>query len=337
MFLFSDGFDHYVEKGTAASQIQTYLSHAGYIVRNATNNTFQIGDGMDEGSRGLKLTITQGHAAPPSLSYTVKSEADVVVFGFAFRGTQSRLRIARIDNVADIDWDVETGKMKIGNTLGANVIIMNAWWYIEVEIDKTAGKMRVYANDTFQIETELPIGLGNEHTITWGMTSTAGANGVIELDDFYVVDSSPGQNTGRLGPVAVITRVPTSTEEAEWEIVNGSLLTHHQIAAQLDAGRSNAPYLQSNVLGKRDIFTSNVVLPNDNEVYAVSVVAYARKGDLDDRAVGLVVSTDSGELEIAKPLTEGFAFHQAVFEQAPGQLPWNQNRVEVSKFGIVAR
>lgn len=337
MFLRSDGFDHYVAKDAPANALSAYLTSAGYVVRNPTNNTFAISDGMDTGSLALKMTINQGSATPPSLSYTVNSEGNLVVFGFAFRGSGARLRIARIDNIADIDWDQATGRIKIGNSLGANVIILNAWWYIEVEIDKTAGKMRVYANDTFQIETELPPDLGNQHTITWGLTSTSMTTGTIELDDFYVVDDTPGQNTSRLGPVAIITRVPTSDVEAEWSIVGTSNPNHYEIAAQLDPGRANAPYLQSNVIGKRDIFASNVVLPNDNQVYAVSVVTYARKGDLDDRAVGLVVKTDGGELEISKPLTEAYQFHQAVFEQAPGQVPWNQSRVETSQFGIVSR
>lgn len=337
MFLRSDGFDHYAPKTAQAAAITSYLQAAGYTVNNATNSTFQIVDGMDTGSLGLKMTINQGSATPPSLSHTITSNADVVVFGFAFRGTGTRLRIVRINNIVDVDWDATTGKIKVGSELGANVIILNAWWYFEIEIDKLAGKVRIYANDTLQLEVDAPSGMGNEFTITWGLSAVSATTGTIELDDFYELDSSPGQNTARLGPVAVITRAPTADVEAEWSIVGSSNPNHYAIAAQLDPGAVNAPYLQANIAGRRDIFSSNTVLPNNNEVYAVSVVAYARKGDLDERAVGLAVKTTGGELELQRALTETYAYHQAVFEQAPGSVPWNQNSVESSEFGIIAR
>lgn len=337
MFLRSDGFDHYAAKTATAATIQNYLTLAGYTVRNPTNATFKIIDGMDTGSLGLGLTIAQGSATPPSLSYTIESAEDLVVFGFAFRGAGTRLRIARIDNVVDIDWDAASGKIKIGSDLGENVIIMNAWYFFEIEIDKAAEEVRVWANNSLQLTVDLPGGAGTEHTITWGLSAVSPTTGEIAIDDFYIVDSSAGVNTERLGPVAVITRAPTADVNTEWSIVGTANPNHYAIAAQLDPAAAGAPYLQANIEGKKDSFTSNTVLPNDNEVYAVSIVAFARKGDLDDRAVGLTVKTPGGELELERDLTEAYAFHQAVFEQAPGAVPWNQNRVESSEFGIVAR
>lgn len=337
MFRFSDGFDHYAPKTAQAAAITNYLQLAGYTVRNATNTTFGIVDGMDTGSLGLKMTITQGSATPPSLSHTIQSDADLIVFGFAFRGAGSRMRIARIDNVVDIDWDPVTGKLKIGSDLGANVIIMNAWWYFEIELDKANEEIRVWANDTLQMTVALPVGVSDEITITWGMTNTSSTTGTIELDDFYVVDSAPGENTARLGPVAVITRMPTTDVTTEWSLVGTSDPAHYKVAAQLDPAAVNAPYLQANVEGKKDIFSSNTVLPNANEVYAVSVVAFARKGDLDDRSVGLLVKNSNGELELPKVLSETNRFHHAVFEQAPGGGEWTQNTVESVQFGIAAR
>lgn len=337
MFLLSDGFDHYAAKTAQATAITNYLTLADYTVRNATNNTFNIVDGMDVGSLGLKMTINQGSATPPSLSRTIRSDADLVVFGFAFRGSGSRMRIARIDNVVDIDWDPVTGKLKIGSDLGANVIIMNAWWYFEIELDKTNEEIRVWANDTLQLTVALPLGVTDEITITWGMTSTSSSTGTIELDDFYVVDSSPGVNTERLGPVAITTRMPTADVLTEWSLVGTSDPAHYKVAAQLDPAAPNAPYLQANVEGKKDLFTSNVVLPNANEVYAVSVVTFARKGDLDDRSVGLIVKNAGGEVELPQELSETNRFYQAVFEEAPGGAAWTQNTVESVQFGIAAR
>jgi hypothetical protein len=169
------------------------------------------------------------------------------------------------------------------------------------------------------------------------MTSTSASAGVIELDDFYVVDSDGGQNATRLGPISVVTRAPSVDATKEWTIVGQAATTHYTVAAQAEPGKASAPYLQANVAGKKDVFTSNTVLPNDNQIFAVSLVSYARKGDLDDRSLGMTIGTSGGEVESQVPLTEAYKFHNVVFEQAPGGVAWNQNRVETSQFGIAAR
>lgn len=337
MLLLTDGFDHYAPKTAIAADITTYLQAAGYTVANATNATFGIADGQDSGSLGLKMTIAAGASTPPSLSRAVTSAATLVVFGFSFRGTQSRLRFARIAGVIDLDWDTTTGKMKVGSTLGQDVIILNAFWYIEIVIDKTANTVSVYANDTLQLSIPLPGGVGTVYTATWGLSASSSVAGTIEIDDLYVLDNSGGQNNARLGPVQIITRAPTADAGPnDWTPV-GSTGSHFSILAQLAPGAANAPYLQANVDGKTDKFTSNVVLPNANTIFAVATVSYARKGDLDDRKLGMTIGTAGGDVETQVPLDTNFAYKQVIYEQAPGGQAWTRNLVESSTFGIIAR
>ena len=247
------------------------------------------------------------------------------------------MRICRIDNAIDLDWDTATGKLKIGAVLGTDVIILNAWWYLEIEMDRTAGEIKVYANNVLQLTATLPGGITDTHTITWGLSATSASAAVMELDDFYLVDNDGGQNAARLGPVAIVTRAPTADVTQKWTIVNTANTNHYFVAGQLEPAKAGAPYLQANVAGKTDRFTSNNVLPNANQIFAVSLVSYARKGDLDDRQLGMTVDVNATEVETQVPLTEAFKYQQAVFEQAPGGVPWTQARVEGSKFGIVAR
>lgn len=337
MLLHSDGFDHYATTTALAATIASYLQSAGYTVNNPTNTTFKVIDGTDSGSLGLQMTIAAASATPPSVSFPFTSGADLVTLGFGFRGTTSRLRFCRLDGIVDIEWDAATGKMKIGSELGANVIILNAWWYIEVEVDKAAQEVRVFANDVMQLTVPLPVGVTNNYTVTWGMPSVSPVAAVMEIDDFYVADGSGTLNNSRLGPVAIVTRAPTADVTKEWDIVGSATSNHFEIAAQLDPGRQGAPYLQANVEGKLDSFTSNTVMPNDNEIFAVSLVSFAKKGDLDERQLGMTISTTNGNVEKSVPLSEGYRYRQAIFEEAPGGVAWNRNRVESSEFGIVAR
>lgn len=333
---FIDGFDHYAATTETAANITTYLQAAGYTVNNATNATFNIATGQDVNSLGLKMTIQAASATPPSLSRAITTAATLVVFGFSFRGAQARLRFARIANVIDLDWDATTGKMKVGATLGVDVIILNAFWFIEIEIDKVANEVRVWANDTLQLTVALPGGTGNTHTITWGLSAASATAATIEIDDLYIVDNDGGQNVSRLGPLQVSTRAPTADVVTQWTPV-GSAGSHFSILAQLAPGAVNAPYLQANVAGKTDKFTSNNVLPNNNQIFGTTLVAYARKGDLDDRSLGMVIDVGVDSTEVAVPLSTNFQYQQVIFERAPGGAVWTQNNVESSQIGIIAR
>ena len=338
MLLYSDGYDHYAATNETASNITALLQAAGYTVANGTNTTLQFADGQDVGSKGLKLTVVAGSGTPASVSKQFNSTADHMFFGFSFRGTGTRQRIARINGAVDLLWDVDTGKLKIGTTQGADVIIQNAFWFLEIEIDKADNKVRVWANDTPQLEVDLPAGaITTSHTIQFGLTGASANAATLEYDDFYVVDSSGGVRNDRLGPVQCITRAPTTDAlPNDWTAV-GSSGTHASIVAQLSPNAGSAPYLQANIAAKEDNFTSNTVLPNDNQIFGVQLVSYSRKGDLDDRQLGMTIETAGGKVETPIALTTTFAFRTAMFEQAPGGVDWNQNRVESSEFGIIAR
>lgn len=337
MLQFIDGFDHYAPPSESAANVAAYLAAAGYSVSNAAASTFAIAAGQDVNSTGVKMSFIAGSGTPPNFQKGFNTAASLVVFGFSMRGTGSRTRIARINGAIDLNWDAATGKLVIGTTQGADVIILNAFWYIEVEIDKTLGKVNVYANNALQLTVDLPAGaITTNHTIMWGLTGGTGTAATMEIDDFYFLDNSGGANNARLGPIQITTRAPTTDVETEWTAV-GSAGTHASIVSQLSPNTPNAPYLQANVEGKVDSFTSNTVLPNDNVIFGVQQVAYARKGDLDDRALGITVQTSGGEVEVEVDLTTSFAYRTAMFEKAPGNVDWNQNRVETSQIGIVAR
>ncbi|MFT0531593.1 hypothetical protein ACMHYJ_01990 [Castellaniella hirudinis] len=335
--LYSDGFEHYVPKGHSAAGIKKYLEQAGYVVQN-DGLGLAIVDGTDENTLALRLTLPAGGATPPSVGFDSASEAGLMAWGFGWRAVGKQVRIARINDTIDVDWDKTTGRIVVDDIQGANVIIRDAWLYLEVVVDRVNEELRVYANNVIQVTAPLPQGLAAGYSIEWGGQSDPDTTTTIDIDDFVVVDSSAGQYTDRIGPIATVIRPATAdTGPNEWTLVGSASATHYGIVSQLDPGRAAAPYLQANVDGRKEMFSSNTVLPAENDVLAVVNVLYARKGDLDDRAVGLVVDSSGTEVEVTAPLTEEPRFHCAVYEQAPGSVPWTKALVEGSKFGFVAR
>lgn len=343
MFKFCDGFDHYADDGATGATIQPYLAAAGYDVRNATAATFAIAPGRREGAHALQFTVARNSATNASLSWKFTPSGSYACFGFAMNASGSRMRICRIENVVDVDWDATTGKIIVGSQLGVAPLILNAWYYFEVEVDIASKAVRIWANNELQLTVDVSgTALPSIYNIVWGQVGTAPDAGVQLLDDFYVIDGSGSKNATRLQPIEVTTRAPSADVTTEWDIVangaNPAPTSHYQIAAQLEPNGAGKPYLQSNTAGASDLFRSNTVLPTSNTVFAVSVLAYARKGDLDARALGLLVQPSGGtETEVQLALNEEYRYYQATFEAVPGGGDWNKNNVESMTFGIRTR
>lgn len=338
-FIFADGFDHYTAVGVTGNNVAKYLQEAGYAVANAAAGTLAVRDGRRAGARCIEFNIASGSSVNARVSYSVNSSANLQVFGFAFKATGSRLRICRIENVVDLDWDPATGRLVVDGVQGASILILNAWYYFEIEIDHVENEIRVWINNELQVTAEPQSALPSVFTIVWGYIGTAPSASVQSVDDFYVLDSSTGLRTARLQPIEVTTRAPTQDITAQWEVVGAAANTpHYQIVSQLSPGDAGKPYLQSNTAGAQDVYRSSAVLPTNNQVFAVSVLAYARKGDLDERSLGLYIDVDGGsDEEVQVPLTESFRYYQANFESPPGGGNWTQNNVESLNFGIITR
>lgn len=336
---FNDGFDHYAPNATKGTVLTPYLEAAGYTIRNASDTTFAVVEGRRSTARALQFTVARNSSVNASLSWGFTTSSTYVCFGFAMNASGSRMRVARIENIVDIDWDVTTGKLKVGDVLGVNPLILNAWYYFEIEIDKTANEVKVYANNELQLTATPSTAPATQYTIVWGQVGTAPDAGVQLLDDFYAMDGTGTVNITRLNPIEVTSRAPSADITKEWEVVGAASTTpHYTIVSQLLPNASNAPYLQSNTAGATDMYRSNAVLPTANKVFGVSVLAFARKGDLDDRKLGMVVQTEGGTpSEVQVTLTESYKYYQTTYEQTPAGGAWNQANVESLQFGIITR
>lgn len=340
MFKFSDGFDHYAPDGTKGATVEQYLTRNGYTIRNATDATFAVAPGRRAGAHALQFTVARNSSTNASLSWGFTFANNYACFGFALKASGSRMRICRIENVVDIDWDVATGKISVGGQLGAVPLILNAWYYFEVECDFAAKTVKIWANNELQLTVSIAsVTTPALATIVWGQVGTAPDAGVQLIDDFYAIDGAGTVNNARLNPVEITSRAPSADITTEWEVVGADAgSAHYPIVAQLEPLKAGAPYLQSNTAGATDLYRTNTALPTANKIFAVSLVAFSRKGDVDDRKLGLLIQPEGGAVsETQVPLTENFAYYQAAFEKVPGGEDWNKGNVEALQFGIRTR
>ncbi|MFT4191686.1 MAG: hypothetical protein QM617_09220 [Comamonas sp.] len=330
-----DGFDAIA--GNAAA-LQTWLAAAGFQSADLSDtNTASV-----EADLGRAIQLTLGtQAGNPSISRAVSG--DVAVFSFALTASEARARVCSVGGV-DVDWSASTGRLHIGQTIGTDVLILDHRWQFDVVADRAAGTLAVWVNggDAPQVEASGLTFADGDLAITWGQYGAAAAPAVLLLDDVIGIDANPGQYVApaRMPTRRVFTHLPTADAAAGWDLVAGSGYASHAAAVgQVLADTAVAAALQSNVAGAADLYTATPAsLDGTPDVLAVAVTAYARKGDLDDRSIGLALGADGAvTAETPRTLGQDYQFHQAVFEQQPDGSAWGAWPLADLQFGIVAR
>lgn len=275
-------------------------------------------------------------APPTTFSRTLVSTQARVVIGFAHRAS-ARGRILTIRDLLTVDWPAG---IEILGVRGASVPIRDVWYYYEIEIDKVAGKVRLFVNDTPDLEVDLPAAGANMSTyvLTWQAENGA----VARLDDLYLLDGDQAGGstlTSRLKPISIPIRMPTADVLTEWDASTPG--QHWPLVGLLPP--SDVSYIRSATSGQQDLYSSDTPLPagagtEDAPIIAVGVMALAQKSDLDNRQLGLVVGAPGNQKEVVDTtLSTTLEYSFAVFEKAPGDQAWTAENVLSTPFGVAVR
>ena len=292
--------------------------------------------GARTGQVNATAPIYVSMAPPTTFSRTLVSTQTRVVIGFAHRAS-ARGRILTIKDLLTVDWPAG---IEILGVRGASVPIRDVWYYYEIEIDKTAGKVRLFVNDTPDLEADLPAAGANMTTyvLTWQAENGA----VARLDDLYLLDGDQAGGstlTARLKPISIPIRMPTADVLTEWDASTPG--PHWPLVGLLPP--SDTSYLRSATSGQQDLYSSSTPLPagagtEDAPIIAVGVMALAQKSDLDNRQLGLVVGAVGNQKElIDTTLSTTLEYSFAVFEKAPGDQAWTAENVLSTPFGVAVR
>lgn len=325
MILFMDGFDQLIDIEAAGtpSPLGTLLNASGYT----TSGAVSLDQGRTQTTRALKLD----QAA--TVKRTFVSTQNKFVLGFAYSAASKRSAIVAIPNVGTLQWDATTGKISLANGVGTATILLGLWYYFEIVVDKGNQLLQVYVNNGKDIEVALPATAQN--LTTFECTWSGVAEDAKKLDDIMVVDSATGKYTDRVGPIAIITRLPTQDVDREWSPSTG---TDHW-----DLVNNRPPqddqFVQSNTSGATDTFLSNEGLPQGAQIVAVGITVVNRKSDIDARQLGMVVGRKGQPQKqvVDTQLSTTPKYSYAVFETAPGDAAWTDESVTTIPFGVVVR
>lgn len=326
MMQFMDGFDQL--KDLPEDRLVGMLNNSGY---NAVA-PIRVTEGRNSETRGLALGNENVNAASPAtLKRVFTSETNRVVIGFAYCATQVRDDIVRIPGLGTLAWNRDTGRVSFAGVTGQAILLLNLWYYFELVVNKETNTFQIFINNGADIAGQLP---QSARFLTDYACEWPSGFGGKKIDDLVFIDAQAGKYVDRVGPIEILTRMPTADVETEWSPSKGD------IHWTLVDNRPPVPdeYIQSNNSGAMDSFKSETPLTQDGAILAVSVTAINRKSDIDNRQLGLIVGEKGATKEkVDEKLTLTDKISYAVFEQSPLGANWDRDNVPATPFGVVIR
>jgi len=325
MLLFMDGFDQM--RDMTPEMTVASLNVSGYTVVGSVT----VAPARDTTQRSLK--IGDGTATVASLKRVFPSAANKVVIGFAYLASATRSDIATVKDVGVLAWNPDSGKLSFAGGTGTATILLNLWYYFEIVVDKASGLVQVWVNNGKDIEATLPTSAQflTQYETTW----TNSATDFKCVDDLTLVDATAGRYTDRVGPISILTRLPTSDVDREWTPSTGN--EHYALVDNQPPKEEE--YIQSNTSGATDTFLSSTGLPQGAQIIAVGITVRNKKSDIDARQLGMVVGakgqTQKEVVDMNLSTTPKYSY--AVFETAPNGAAWSDESATSTPFGVVVR
>jgi hypothetical protein len=271
---------------------------------------FDAGSGIEPVLMGIRDTSTQ-------VLYLVKL------------GDDARLRLYRRDGTNG--WD---------QLLSASVSTAahRGWHYLEFLLTQSsgAGTVQVRLNGSIAINLtgqNTQYGAGPLLTAFLGAVPSQAALAAVDIDDFYMADTSGTINNTFLGDVRVDLLLPNEAGTLNQFSPTPSGATPWQIAADND----EATLLTATAAGQRQSF-GFAALPTMSTpaICGVQVTSLARKTDAGSTTMkALAVSGASTSTSAAINLQEQAAWNTAVIERNPnGAAVWTEATLNAAEFGV---
>lgn len=278
MALFFDGFDQFA-RNTRPEQLVRLadytLEGAPVMVAGRKTNSYALALYRAAMSRNWLFS-----GALMSVGFAVKFDA---------RGPLVAVRAENGDtNLLTLACDTTSGLLNLNGSVGYVNPLKSRWYYVELELDKTANEARVYINGKPDVTVALPAGL--TPTVTLRLNPyEAGENdfGTRLFDDFYINDGA------RLNPLQVTTRFPSADVHTDWNVTGA---TAHFAAVTSPVDMLDK-FIYATVDDVQDTFTSNVTLPDGNPVTNLQLITLFRKATADP--MSLELNIDNQKVTVA--------------------------------------
>jgi hypothetical protein len=180
------------------------------------------------------------------------------------------------------------------------------------------------------------MGTGTSDTTSLLVLSLDRHASFVAYDDMYFNLIDGVNNSGQLGIVNIIARKPTTDVQDQWTAV-GSAGSNALSVAESAGSAVTTNYVQANVTGAKDIYSSTNTLPNGYNVMAVAVEGVFTKTSTTQPIVNIGLISNSNEVDSGNVTvtTSSATFVSNIVENDPnGNKAWTPASVLASEITL---
>ena len=148
-----------------------------------------------------------------------------------------------------------------------------------------------------------------------------------------MLDSLGTTNNDFLGDVTIETILPSADSSVAWSRSGGSTNAENVDEALRD---DDTTYVHSLTSTQKDLYDfANITLTDNDTVYGINVIAYARKEAAGLRQMTLETKSSTDE-QSSPTITVGsdYNLNWEIFETTDGTVDWTPTLVDAAQFGI---
>lgn len=350
--LFIDGFDHYdpqavddfgdpwLARGKAA-----YLSPQATRISGRRPSSYALrlpqgaGGGYVKNLDATKTTLIVGAALRVAPFQNTGEEP--LLMGVRDVNSQV-MHLVKISEDARLKLyrSIGTGNSGEEQLVATSVVTAPArgWHYVELQITQGSnnGQLSVRVNSILAIQMNAQNtiqGGGQLLTVFVGAVPGQSCPVTIDVDDFYIADTSGAINNTFLGDVRVdALHARADASFNQWTVSPGNTTAWQALSDESEATVIRAPSV-----GLRQSFNVEPLpVMASPAVYGVQLSMLARKTDAGlGKLKGLVVSGGQTATSTDILLQEQLAWQSAVFERNPnGNIQWTEASFNAAEFGV---
>lgn len=320
---FFDGFEQF--RTGDKIPLTDFMGMAGYITRGELSS----GAGRLSASNAIFTSVSQ-------FAKEWVWDGDTITIGFAAQqnGRTALFGIRMGDSPGKdvphvlVFTDVDSALINVtdGDTLEVGYVtpLKSRWYYYEVVLTRSTRTIEIYVNGKRDVEYTLPDIFAQTSTMQfvfnpYDMLPSGQMVENVIYDDMYIRDG------GRLGPIQISGRYPTSDVTSEWNPAEEGGTHFSQVGTM--PPEPNDRFIFTAESDKLDTFKSTWKLPDDGRIISHGLVTLVRKATADP--VSIVANIDSNTVTMAN-IGRSWEYRYTLFP-AGG---YNKSSIEAATFGV---
>lgn len=332
MLVWCDSFDHF-----ATSDISRWYSQS-------SPSGQAIGATGRRSSNALRFTTTTSISRPvPSLSTYIAGVAYQISALPASSQEIMEFREAstvhvRLSILADGSLTISRNATVVG-TSAAGVIAAGSFHFIEVKAviaNSPSGAYEVRVNGVNVLSDASEDTQNGGTGVITNVLIQGAASRNVDIDDFYILDTTGSYNDNFLGDIRVDHYAPNGNGNSSQLLGSDADSTDNYLLVDDATPDDDSTYVESSTSGQKDTYTIANMAHTPATIHGVCVKAVAKKDDAGSRSITTVIRSGGSDTDGATAgLTTSYLGYSDMHNKNPnGSIAWTKSAVDAVEAGV---